>query len=626
MFDTSVISHRKTNKDTFLNIRYEILVCLFFVVSVLAVYCQVRNHEFLNYDDPGYVTENLRVKSGLSLKNIYWAFTTTTAGNWHPITMLSHMLDCQLYRLSSGNHHITSVLIHILNTLLLFLLLNKITGQLWKSAFVVALFALHPLRVESVAWVSERKDVLFAFFWMLTLWSYVWYVKCRNLKRYFAVLIFFILSLMSKPMAVTLPFALLLLDYWPLNRFHQSNLNRPSISQSRHYSFSSILYLIYEKIPLFFISALFSGIIFFVQKGAGAVVSLDTNPFDVRIANALVSYVSYIGKTIWPHQLAVFYPHPGIIPNWQTTAASVLIAAVTLIALSTIRRCPYIIIGWLWYMGILVPVSGVAQAGSHALADRFTYIPSIGLYIILVWGVSDFMERVQFKKKKFALLGTLLLTILMTTTYIQVGHWSNSIALFQHAIKVTENNDLAHFNLGNAYMSKGKINKAIDQYHKAIHIKPDAQTYTNLGIALFNHGNIDEAITKYKKALRISPNLYEAHNSMGNALYAQGKFKKAMDSYAEALRIKPNYFQAHNNLGLALYARGNVDKAIFHYTETLRIKPDYAETYNNLGAALIKKGMVDKAVVFFKEAVRIDPGNAVARNNLKECLGKQGNE
>ncbi len=597
------------------NIRSELLICMALVLSVFVVYHPVTDYEFVNYDDDAYVFENDHVRAGLNLQGVLRSFSTTHACNWHPITWISHIFDNHLYGMNSGGHHFTNVLFHLLNTLLLFFVFNKATGRLWESSFVAALFALHPTHVESVAWVAERKDVLSTFFWMVTIWSYVWYAGSRSLKRYVIVLLSFALGLMSKPMVVTLPFVLLLMDYWPLKRFEVDPAN-PSIPQSHTPS----IYLVCEKIPFIILSAVSGVVTYLVQQNCGAVNSLGEWPLYVRASNAFVAYIGYMVKMVWPFNLAVFYPHPEVIPIWRAAMACVLLLSISLFAIKKARRYPYFVVGWLWYLVVLVPVIGLVKVGAQAMADRYSYLPTIGLFIIIAWGFSDFSTGFRYKKAALNIAAILTLLILMMTARLQLGYWENSITLFEHAVKVTKDNDLAHFNLGNAFMTKGKIDEAIYHYNNAVNIRPDdAQTHTNLGIALFRKGDIDAAAAEYKKAIKIDPDSPEAHNCMGNILYAQGKFKKAEGLYEEALRIKSDYSQAHNNIGLALYAQGKIDKAIYHYTEALRIKPDYAETCNNLGAALTKKGMVDKAIIFFKEALRMEPDDVIAQKNLKVC-------
>ncbi|MBL7207805.1 MAG: glycosyltransferase family 39 protein, partial [Desulfobacterales bacterium] len=423
--------NNETQKSPFFTLRREGVVCLFLALTVLAVYWQVGNHEFVNYDDKDYITENQHVQAGLTLKSIAWAFTSTHAGNWHPLTWLSHMLDCQIYGLNPCGHHFTSVFFHILNSILLFLVFKRMTGAFWKSAFVAALFALHPLHVESVAWAAERKDVLSAFFWMLTMGSYIRYVERPGTNRYLLVLLFFALGLMAKPMLITLPFVLLLLDYWPLGRFHvrkpeaaQPSEEKPqkdTKSKKRKsrkrlaknavqakkttgsdYQWSLALSLLWEKIPLFVLAAASSVVTFFVQQSGGAVRSLDALPLFVRISNALVSYISYIVKMILPHNMAILYPHPKDFSIWQVAGACLLLACISFIAIRSMKRYPYFAVGWLWYLGTLVPVIGLVQVGLQSMADRYTYIPLTGIFIIIAWGISDLAAKWCYKKEWLA--------------------------------------------------------------------------------------------------------------------------------------------------------------------------------------------------------------------------------
>lgn len=383
------------NRNNRLKIRPDLLISLFLVMAILAVYLQVRNHDFINFDDDLYVTINPHVQAGLTLDSITWAFTSTRASNWHPLTWLSHMLDCQIYGMNPGQHHLTNVLFHILNTLLLFFVFMRMTKDLWQSGFVAALFALHPLHVESVVWLAERKDVLSTFFWMLTLWSYVRYVERSGLNRYLPVLFFFILGLMAKPMLVTLPFVLLLLDYWPLKRFRLgSSEDGQDCRPERFY-----LGFIWEKIPLFLLSAGSSVITYMVQKSSGAVSTLAVIPVHVRIANAIVSYVSYIGKMIWPHNLTILYPYLKSIIYWQVVGAGLLLAVITVVVFRMMKTKPYVAVGWFWFLGTLVPVIGLVQVGLQAMADRYTYVPLIGLFIMVAWGVPDILGKWRYKKK-----------------------------------------------------------------------------------------------------------------------------------------------------------------------------------------------------------------------------------
>jgi len=608
----------------------EFLICLFLIVVIFAVFWQVRTHEFLKYDDQVYVTDNSHVKAGLTLKSVIWAFTTTHAANWHPLTWLSHMLDCQLYGLKPAGHHLTSLLLHILNTLLLFLVLKRMTGALWGSSFVAALFALHPLHVESVAWVAERKDVLSTFFWILTMWTYVRYTKRPRLNRYWLVLLSFALGLMSKPMLVTLPFVLLLVDYWPLGRLQFRPLSGPhrlNTDKSKDTSDqgSFVLRLVLEKAPFFVLAAVSSFLTFFVQRSGGAVASLGLVPLETRVANALVSYVSYIGKMIWPHRLAVFYPYPDMFPAWQVAGAVLLLGCVTLLVILGARRWPYLMVGWLWYLGTLVPVIGLVQVGEQAMADRYTYVPLIGPFIMIAMGVSDILSGWRYRRMVMAISGGLLLSIFMIITWSQVRYWHNAVTLFEHSLEVTANNSLIQYGLGVALDDQGKTQEAIAHYIEALKIKPDnAETHYNLGVALAQQGKSEEAIAHFTEALRIKPDHTNAHNNLGLILAQQGKTQEAIVHYIEALRVDPNDAYVHNNLGLALAQQGRNQEAITHYTEALRIKPDNAEAHNNLGIALVQQGRNQEAIAHFAEALRIAPHDAKAHNNLGIALVQQG--
>jgi len=535
---TAKITH---GKKVF-NVRPEILICLFLVISTLAVYWQVRNYPFINYDSRTYITENHHVKSGVTLKSIAWSFTAMRASNWHPLTWLSHMLDSQLYGMNSGQHHLTNVLFHILNTLLLFFILKKMSGALWRSGFVAALFALHPLHVESVAWVAARKDVLSTFFWMLTLWSYVRYVERSNVIGYLLVFLFLSLGLMAKPMLVTLPFVLLLIDYWPLRRFQPGDFTH---SQKRRFNFG----LIREKIPLFLLSVASSVITFMVQKSGGAVNSLDVIPFKSRIANAVVSFVGYIGKMIWPHNLAVFYPYPKSIPLWKVAGAGVLFVIVSAVVFRTKRTKPYLTVGWLWYIGTMVPVIGLVQVGLQAMADRYTYVPLIGLFIIVAWGIKDIASKWRYKRIGLSATIAITLAIIIMQARIQVTYWSNSINLFEHALDVTVNNSVAHANLAVALGERGKIDAAIRHCYEALRIKPDLVIpHLNLGVALREQGKLNEATEHFSTALHMKHDCVEAYYELGVTLERQGHFDAAFRHYSEALKIKPEFVKVHKKL------------------------------------------------------------------------------
>jgi Flp pilus assembly protein TadD len=591
-------------------------ITLFLIVATFVAFEQVRHHAFLNLDDNVYVTENRQVQSGLTFKSVTWAFTTMHAANWHPLTWLFHMLDCQLYGLNPSGHHLTNLVFHTASALLLFLVLKRMTGALCKSCFVAALFALHPLHVESVAWVAERKDVLSAFFWILTMLMYVRYVERPGLNRYLLVLLSFTLGLLSKPMLVTLPFVLLLLDYWPLGRFQLTrlcgNLKSPTSkpmnpSDQRSSAFS----LVREKIPFFLLSGVSSFLTIFAQQKGGAVVSLESYSPGSRIANALVSYVSYIEKMIWPSHLSVFYPYPEMLPIWKVIGSGLLLMGISVLMIRAARKRPYLAVGWFWYIGTLIPVIGLVQVGTQAMADRYTYVPLIGLFIVIAWCVPNILAGWRYRRVVLSMSAGLLLSILMIVTRLQVRHWQNDITLFEHSVNVTANNYLSHTNLGVALFHQGKIEEAIAHYAEALRIKSDrVETHNCLGVALAYQGRYQEAITHFKEALRIKPDDAAAHNNLGLALERQGKDEEAIAHYVEAFRIKPDYVEVHNNLGAFLLRRGKYHQAIAHFTEALRLNPDYAEAHINLGLAYLMIGNRSLAMEEYKILKKINPDMA----------------
>ena len=600
---------------------------MFLVLATLTVYWQVGNYEFVNLDDDQYIVENSHVQKGLTSESVTWAFTTNHMANWHPLTWLSHMLDFQLYGLNPKGHHLANVVFHLLNTLLLFLVLQRMTGGLWRSGLVAALFALHPLHVESVAWVAERKDVLSTLFWILTLWAYLGYVKRPGVKRYLLTLVPFALGLMAKPMLVTLPFVMLLLDYWPLERIQlgQSFLghtgqSHPSIIAKKPRT--QVFRLLMEKTPFFALAAVSSVVTFIVQKSGGAVVALEVYPLNIRIANAMLAYVSYIVKMIWPQNLAVFYPHLGqSLPMWQAVLAGLMLAVISVLVIRVGRRYPYLPVGWLWYVGTLVPVIGLVQVGAQAMADRYTYVPLIGLFIMVAWGVPDLVGSWRYAKPALTVAAASLLVALMVCTSFQVKHWKNSLSLFEHALRVTINNSQIHNNLANVLTQKGMLQEAITHYTKALEISPNyADAHTNLGVALAKQGRLEDAIKHYSAALRIKPKSPETHNNLGVALYSQGDVLGAIENYMTAVQLKPDYAEAHNNLGNGLAQQGRLAEAKVHYAKALTIRADYPEAHNNLGVALARQGKFHEAINHFTEALRLKDDYAQARANLKLAL------
>ena len=547
-----------------------LLLCLALCILIFAVYWQVWDHSFVNYDDTLYVTKNPHVQDGLTFKDITWSLTATHAGNWHPLTWLSHMLDCQLYGMNPGWHHFSSLLFHTANALLLFLALNRMTGRLWRSAFVAGLFALHPLHVESVAWVAERKDVLSTFFLFLTLLSYVWYVERRGVYRYLLIILCFVLGLMAKPMLVTLPFVLLLLDYWPLGRLPVGRLQGASLPPtdplvSSRNVFSQARPLLWEKIPFFIVAAVSSVITYLAQDSHNAVKTLTKFPLECRLANGLVSYINYIAKVVWPKDLAVFYPHPGqSLPTWQAVFAGLLLLVISIAVIRSGRRYPYLPVGWLWYVGTLVPVIGLVQVGEQAMADRYTYVPLIGLFVIIAWGVPDLVSGWTFRRTALAVTAAAVLSVLMVRTWKQLHYWKSSTALFEHTLAVTENNSVAHFGLGNALLEEGKTAEAIHNYSEALRLDPGyVGARINWGIALLDQGRPADAINHFFEVLKVNPHDGRVYLNLGVALAREGRTAEAMDYYYKAALQDPvNASIAYYNIACEYAKQNKTEKAL----------------------------------------------------------------
>jgi len=596
----------------------KLMISLFLIFAIIITYGQVRNFDFVDFDDGEYITENSQVQKGLTIEGLIWAFTSFHAANWHPMTWFSHMLDCELYGLNPMGHHWTNIQLHMANTLLLFLILQMMTGAIWRSAFVAGLFALHPLHVESVAWVAERKDVLSTFFWLLTMLAYLRYVKKPVLIRYFMVLLFFVLGLMSKPMLVTLPFVLLLLDLWPLGRFRFEHNRLSQSSGKTCFDFKGASRLIVEKIPFFILVVISCSLTFFAQKGGGALVPLASLSLKPRIANALISYVSYVFKAIWPGNLAVYYPYPAdTFPVWQICGAALLIVGVFIGAIYLLKEYSYIAVGLFWYFGTLIPVIGLVQVSDQAMADRYTYIPLTGLFIIVAWGVSDLLVKWRYQKIFLGVSAVIILSALTVCTFFQASHWRNTITLFKNAVKVTENNYKALNNLGAALIDKGKPDEALLYFAEALRINPQkTDARNNLANVLSAQGKLDEAVSHYKEAIRINPEHADAHYNLANVLSAQRKLDEAVLHYKEAIEINPEYAKAYYHLGNILINQKKVKEAMFHFAEAIRINPDYAEAYNKIGLILAWQGKYKKAKVFFLKAIQVRPNYMEARKNI----------
>jgi tetratricopeptide (TPR) repeat protein len=587
-----------------------LLISIALIASTLIVYIQVASHEFINYDDNVYVTENPNVQKGLTGESVLWALSSGYGLNWHPLTWMSHMLDVDMFGLKPTGHHLMSLFFHILNSLLLFLVFKRMTGALWQSAFVAAVFALHPLHVESVAWAAERKDVLSTLFWILTMAAYVHYVENPNWKRYTLVALSLALGLMAKPMLVTLPLILLLLDYWPLGRFHANDQSEKGRSKLRARGnwrryVPTTLRLVREKIPLLGLVVASSVITYIVQQHGAAVSTLEGLPLSVRVSNALVSYVVYIRKTFWPSDLGVFYPHPlNTLPGSEVTGAALLLIFISAFLLWFGRRRRYLTTGWLWFVVTLVPVIGLMQVGQQGYADRYMYVPLIGLSIVVAWSVHDLLTSFRTKRTVLVSAAAVVLAALGYCTWQQVGYWHDSAALFAHTVHVTKNNYLAHNNLGVALHLQGKYDEAAFNYSEAVRIKPDfEQAHKNLVSALLAQGKNDKAA--------------EAELTRGTMFGQQGNSSEALAHFNEALRLNPNYADAYNNLGIVFAMQGKNTEAEDQFRQALRINPSFADAHGNLALVLEKEGKIDEAVSHLGEALRLNPGNSNARSALE---------
>jgi Flp pilus assembly protein TadD len=574
----------------------------------LAAFRGLGSSAFIVFDDNGYVTENAEVKRGLDAEAVAWALTTGAQANWHPVTWTSHMLDVSLFGLDAGKHHLTSLVLHTANAVLLFLLLVRMTGAPWRSAFAASLFALHPLHVESVAWIAERKDVLSTFFWLLTTWTWLRYLDVRTPSRYALVVTFYALGLMSKPMLVTLPFTLVLLDVWPLER-------------------AAFPPLLREKLPLFAMSAVSCVVTFAVQHAAGAVQSLQRVPFGERVGNALLAYASYLGKTFWPASLSVFYPYPegSRLLTTASIGSLLLLAGVTAAAWRSARTAPFFAVGWIWYLVTLVPVIGLVQVGGQAMADRYTYVPLIGIFIAISWGL-ELIARGR-RVVRWAAVGAAAVALgaMLVVTRAQVGYWAGDVPLFRHAHRVTSGHWLAHNNLGRAFYAEGRVDEAIAEYRAALAISPGySDAHYNLGIALARDGRRPEAIEEFNEALRLAPRFAAAHNNLGGVLAEDGRTEEARAHYEEAIRLDPTNAEAPYNLGNVLFAAGRFEAAIAQYERALALNPDRAEAHNNLGNALVSAGRPAEAIEQYEQALRLNPELAEARANLRAVKSRLG--
>jgi tetratricopeptide (TPR) repeat protein len=609
------------------------LICLVLVLVTLGVYAGVLQHNFVNYDDFDYVLENPHVQGGLSPSGVIWAFTTGFASNWHPLTWLSHMLDCQIYGIDHpGGHHLTNLLFHAANSVLLFLLLRRMTGALWRSAVVAALFAWHPLHVESVAWIAERKDVLSTFFWLLTMMAYVRYVEEFNVggpgrkKYYRLMLLLFALGLMSKPMLVTLPFVLLLADYWPLRRSAERGVRSAELPGEAKVRTVSWNKLIVEKLPMFALTVISSVVTFLVQQNSGAVLATQREPVTVRIGHALLAYVGYMRQMVWPSGLAVYYPLPKLVSVNEVVAAAMLLALLTAGAVALARWRRYVLFGWLWFLGTLVPVIGLVQVGSQAMADRYTYMPLVGLFIIFVWGLADLPGEGRFDMPNPAWAVALpILAACVLLTRNQLPYWKNSETLFHHDLDAAGDNFTAHFALAYVLDKAGQTVPAETEMNAALQLEPhSAKLFNLIGIHYARLGDLATADGAYRSALRSDPSFSDPHYNLGNLLAREGKLDEASAEYGQALRLKPDSPDAHNNLGAVLLRQNRLQDALAQYKAALRLLPDYPEAQFGMASVLLQLGHLDLAQIHYEEVLRLKPDFAGARSKLGLVLARQG--
>jgi len=674
-----------SERRRYLTVRPVFIGLLLFAVT-LTLFVPTAGYDYINCDDPDYITSNPTVLAGLTWEGVKWAFAAPHVGNWIPVAWITHMLDVQVFGTDAGGPHIVNALIHALNGVLVFWLLRLLTGSLWRSAFVAALFALHPLRVESVAWVCERRDVLSSCFGLLTLLFYARYAGSfdqvtKSRKRYYILaLLFFLLGLMSKPMVVTVPFLMLLLDYWPLRRLQLDGQGSAEALAAAFWP------RVREKIPFFLLSAVFSVVTIWGQRELGAVPALESLPVPGRMENALVSYARYLAKEVWPVNLALQYPYVGRWPFSQVLISLLLILGVSAWALRVRRKQPCVLMGWLWFLGALLPVIGLIQAGSQSMADRFTYLPSIGLFVILAWAMPAILPPTAIARQVSSALAVLVLVACAWRSHDQLTCWENSGTVFRHAIAVTKGNWFARGCLGSYLVQQGRADAAIEQFKAGLAISPqdagllanlasvladkkkqyaeavtlyeaavradpkrsdrrgkfaelltrmgkteealaqyremlrlnpsDADTHNKLGIALASQGKLDEATVHLQQAVQLAPNLAYAHCNLGNALSVQHKYAEAIREYDEALRLDPAYAYAHNNLAGAFEALERLPEAERHYREAVRIQAGYAEAHLNLGSLLARSGRLDEAATEFRSVLWLKPDNREAQQQL----------
>jgi protein O-mannosyl-transferase len=589
-----------------------LLICILLAAVTFAVYLPVRNYELLHYDDDVYVTDNTAVKSGLSWQGIEWAFTTGHGSNWHPLTWLSLMLDCQLFGIKAGPMHVVSVLFHVANTILLFLVLARMTKGVWQSAFIAGLFALHPLHVESVAWIAERKDVLSTLFWLLTMLAYARYVERPSAGRYIAVLVLFAAGLMAKPMLVTLPFVLLLLDYWPLGRFSSPGF--------------SVKGVLLEKLPLLILSIVSSVVTFIFQQRGGAVVESNKILLDERVLNAVVSYLAYLGKMVWPVNLVALYPHPiDTIPVSRAVISGVVLVLITIFVVYHARRYKYLLVGWFWYLGTLVPVIGIVQVGAQAMADRYTYVPLIGIFIIIAFGTEELLKEKPFRKIVLGVLAGVSLSACAVVASGQLKYWKDSLSLFEHTLNVVTDSPIMENNYANILMDKGRPGEAVTYLSMALKLRPDSpEIHNNYGNALRDTGKMDEAIEHYKIAFKLNPDFKLARYNLGLALAKKGDYEGALEQYRLYAGTAADLADIRQGLATELVKDGKINDAVNKFQQALIVKPDSTEFLSNFGFALAQSGKPKEAIEYYDKVLAKDPNNVITHGRLALALASVG--
>lgn len=567
--------------------KYSIVAVLILILLILAVYWPVQNYGFIDFDDNVYITMNSHIQSGITLDGIYWAFSTKHFGLWNPLIWLSFMIDYHFFGFNAGGYHWTNVIIHIFNTILLFFLFRNSTGAVGRSAFVAALFAIHPINVESVAWIAERKNVLSTFFWMLTMLFYVWYVKQPNWKRYLPVFICFALGLMAKPMLVTLPFVLLLIDYWPLDRTTINSQNETDIVGALKSGREKLGFLILEKIPLFILSAVSIYITLYTAIHTPQSERIIYISFMQRITNVIFSYVMYLKKMLWPGDLSIFYLYLNV-PVWQVFLSAVLLIMITALVCKYFKKYPYLPVGWFWYLGTLLPVVGIIQIADHTMADRYAYVPLIGIFVIVAWGAEQITSRAVYFKKVFMLAAVSIIALFTVAAHHQIKLWSSTVTLFENALQKDPNNYVAYHKIGREAAKNGDNKKALDYYDMA---------------------------------LKIRPGLYPTHFHKGHLLLKMGKRNEAYKSFEKAIQFKKSFAVAYHDLGILYFEDNNLDKAMEYFTKAIAEEPELIESYNGLGAVLAKKGRIPEAIIQFQKVLEIDPYNKTAQRNMRIALG-----